>query len=147
MTKKKVDVVEDNSRVFKSDKQALLTIAVVVLLALVAFNFKGITGNIISEPTSLSIFQEGKRVTVQVNYPAGKYGRVNNLVDMKTVVGSKRTDEYTHCDADRGFVARGNSKCLREIAVFDLSGDIWESGELVRFSVKNTDVTRDYRLQ
>ncbi|MBS3157197.1 hypothetical protein J4442_03430 [Candidatus Woesearchaeota archaeon] len=148
MAKKKMDVVENNdSRVFKSNKQALLTIAVVVLLALVAFNFEGITGNAVTGPTSLSVFQDGNKVTVQVNYPAGKYGRENNLINMNTVVGTKRADEYTKCDTDRGYVARGNSKCLREIATFDISGTTWKTGELVRFSVKNTDVSRDYRLQ
>lgn len=149
MAKKKVinNVVENNGKVFKDNKHALLTMAVVVLVALVAFNFQGITGNAITEPASLSVFQEGKKITVQINYPVGKYGRANNVIDMKSVVGSKRVDESTQCDVDRGYVARGNSKCVREIATFDISGTTWTSGELVRFSVKGTDISRDYRLQ
>ncbi|MBU2640142.1 MAG: hypothetical protein KKG75_05570 [Nanoarchaeota archaeon] len=131
----------------QKDKNIFLTIAIVVLVALVAFNFEKITGGAITEPSSLSVFQEGKRITVQVNYPPGKYGRSNNVVDMKVTYGSKRSDQTTKCDPDRGYVARGNSKCLREIAVFDISGDTWEAGEEVIFGVRGTNIERTYRIR
>lgn len=148
--KKKVIDVEgqDNSnRVFKSDKQALLTIGVIVLVALVAFNFGNITGNVISEPTSLTVLQDGKVITVEVNYPAGSYGKENNIVYMRTKVGTKSMDETTQCDRNLGYVARGTSRCVREIATFDVRGTTWSPGEVVTFSVKNTDVSRDYAIR
>jgi len=145
--KKKVNEVVGNNRVFKSDKHALLTVAVIVLVALVAFNFTSITGKAITEPASLSVFQEGKLITIQVNYPAGKYGRSNNIIDMRAKIGSRRVDETTKCDPDRGYVARGNSKCVREIATFDVRGTTWDSGSVVVFSVRGTGISRDYRLQ
>lgn len=146
--KKVIDVEVDNSnRVFKSDKQALLTIGVVVLVALVAFNFGNITGNVISDPTSLTVMQDGKVITVEVNYPAGSYGKENNVVYMRTKVGTKSVDETTQCDRDLGYVARGTSKCVREIATFDIRGSTWSPGEVVTFSVKNTDVSRDYAIR
>jgi len=146
-TKKKVDEVVGSNRVFRDDKHALLTIAIVVLVALVAFNFEGITGNAVTEPASLSVFQEGKIVTVQMNYPNGEYGRSNNLIDMRAKIGSRRVSSNSECDLDRGYVARGNSKCVREIAEFDIRGTTWKSGDLVVFSVRGTDISRDYRIQ
>ncbi len=145
--KKVIDVEGQDNRVFKDNKQALLTIGVIVLVALIAFNFGNITGNVISEPTSLTVLQDGKVITVEVNYPAGAYGKENNVVYMKSKVGTKRVDESTRCDLNLGYVARGNSKCIREIATFDIRGTKWSPGEVVTFSVKNTDVNRDYVLR
>ena len=145
--KKVIDAEVGNNKVFKNDKQALLTVGVIILVALVAFNFGNITGNVISEPTSLTVMQDGKKITVEVNYPAGAYGKENNVVYMRTKVGTKSVDEYTKCDVNMGFVNRGTSKCIREIAMFDLRGTTWPPGEVVTFSVKNTDVSRDYVLR
>ena len=131
----------------QKDKNIFLTIAIIVLVALVAVNFEKITGGAITEPSSLSVFQEGKRITVQANYPAGKYGRSNNIVDMRVSYGSKRVDQTTKCDPERGYVARGNSKCLREIAVFDISGDTWSAGDSVIFSVRGTKIEREYIIR
>jgi hypothetical protein len=113
----------------------------------VVSNFGQITGDVVrDDPSSLSIFQEGKRITVQVNYPVGKYGRQNNIVDLKLRTGTRSEDQTTKCDTDRGFVSRGTSKCVREIAVFDFSGIRWNSGELVVFSVRGTGAEAVYRI-
>jgi hypothetical protein len=134
--------------VFRDDKHALLTVAVIVLVALVALNFTKITGNTIADtPSSLSVFQDGKRVTVQVNYPAGKYGRSNSVIDLESDYGAKRDSMNTKCDTDYGYVAQGNSKCVREIAVFNLAGDEWKSGDRVTFSVEKTNVKRSYIIR
>lgn len=145
--KKVIDAETNDNKVFKSDKQALLTIGVVVLVALVAFNFGNITGNVISEPTSLTVMQDGKVITVEVNYPADSYGKENNVVYMKSKVGTKRVDESTRCDLNLGYVARGTSRCVREITTFDIRGSTWSPGEVVTFSVKNTDISRDYVIR
>ena len=130
----------------EKDKKILLTVGVVAIVALVASNFGQITGGAITDPSSLSVFQEGKKLTVQVNYPAGKYGRPNNIIFMQVKEGTKSEDQTTGCDPERGLRSRGSADCSREIAVFDLTGDRWASGELVTFSVRGTDVTRDYRI-
>ncbi|MAG52599.1 MAG: hypothetical protein CMH62_01415 [Nanoarchaeota archaeon] len=134
-------------RVFHDDKRAFLTIAIIVGVALVAFNFDKVTGNVVTEPNSLSVFQDGKKITVQVNYPVGKHGKQNNIIDMKIERGTKSQDEWTKCDADRGFVSRGTSACNREIAEFDIRGQTWNAGEVVVFSVRGTDITRRYVLR
>jgi hypothetical protein len=138
-------VVKGNN-IFKNDKHAILTVAVIVGVALIALNFSSITGGAITEPSSLTISQEGKQITVQVNYPAGKKGRPNNVVDMKVRSGTRSMDSFTKCDAS-GLVSRGSSDCRREIANFDLSGDLWRSGEIVDFSVRDTDVSRRYVIR
>ena len=131
----------------EKDKKIFLGIGVLVIAALVVSNFTQMTGDVVrDEPSSLSVFQEGKRITVQVNYPAGKYGRQNNIVDMKVRSGTKSEDQTTECDSDRGLVSRGTSKCKREIAVFDTSGTTWNSGELVVFSLRGTDAQTVYRI-
>jgi len=130
----------------EKDKKIFLAVGILALVALVVGNFGQITGGAITDPSSLSVFQEGKRITVQVNYPAGKYGRQNNIVYMRAQKGTKMDDQQTNCDADRGFVSRGNSKCKREIAVFNIAGDKWQSGELVVFKMKGSDTKREYRI-
>ena len=147
MVKKKV-VLEENieGQVFKSDKHALLTVAVIVLVALIAFNLENITGKAITEPSSLSVSQSGKKITVQVNYPKGEYGKPNNFVDMRAKPGTKTEDAETMCDNDRGYANKGTSRCAREIAVFDITGTNWERGQMVTFSVRGTNIKKDYKI-
>jgi len=135
------------TKVFRDDKHALLTIAVIIGVALIAFNFDKMTGGAINEPNTLSIFQDGKSITVQVNYPAGKYGKSNNIIDMRAAVGSNLEDQTTKCDVDRGYVSRGTSKCKREIAEFYIVGDKWSVGDDVVFSVRGTNIKRDYKIR
>lgn len=148
MVKKSVlkEEVQEEERVFKSDKHALLTVAVIVLVALVAFNLENITGKAITDPSSLSVSQKGKMITVQVNYPKGEYGKPNNMVDMKAKYGTKTDDAETMCDYDAGYVSRGTSRCVKEIAVFDITGTRWGRGDMVVFSVRGTNVKKDYKI-
>ena len=146
-TKKEVKPEVAQTTVFKDNKQALLAIAAVVVLTLVALNFTKITGNAITDPSSLTVFQDGERLTIQVNYPSGKYGLSNNVVYMQSKVGSKREDQSTKCDTDYGYVARGNSKCVREIAVFNLAGDKWQAGDSIVVSIKGTNVKTSYIIR
>ncbi|MAF50950.1 MAG: hypothetical protein CMH64_02560 [Nanoarchaeota archaeon] len=143
----KQNKVEKSKPVFRDDKHVLLTMAIIIGVALVAFNFDKITGGAITEPNSLSVFQDGKHITVQVNYPTGKYGKPNNIVDMRAKVGAKRYDVTTECDLDRGYVSKGTSSCKREIAEFLISGGTWSVGEDVVFSVRGTNIKRDYTLR
>tara|TARA_Y100000310_G_C20650058_1_gene798879 strand:- start:636 stop:1133 length:498 start_codon:yes stop_codon:yes gene_type:complete len=133
--------------IFKNERQTVLTALVIIGIALVAVNFTNITGGAITEPSSLSVFQDGKRITVQVNYPIGKYGRPNNIVDMQIKKGSTREDQTTECDIDRGLVSRGSADCRREIAEFLISGSTWNSGDIVVFSVRGTDISRQHVIR
>ena len=131
----------------QKDRNLLIVVGVVIVVALIAFNFQNITGQAITEPSSLSVFQEGKEVTVQINYPAGKYGKQNNIVDMTMQEGTKNYDQTTKCDTTRGFVSRGTSSCKREIAVFYISGDTWKPGDVVVFNVRGTDINTVYTIR
>jgi hypothetical protein len=137
----------NNGKVFEDNKTALLTVAVIVGVSLIAFNIIDITGNVVTNPNSLTISQEKAKITVQVNYPVGKYGRSNNVIYMKMEKGTRSMDEETDCDRDYGYQARGNSKCIREIADFDIRGSTWKAGDIVVFSVKNTDISRRYVIR
>lgn len=130
----------------EKDKKIFLGVGIIVLVALAFSGFGQITGRAITEPDSLTIFQEGKRLTVQVDYPTGMYGTGNNVIDMRMKKGSKGEDQTSKCDPDRGRVSRGNPKCRREIAIFDLRGDLWQSKERVVFSVRGTDTSTPYRI-
>ena len=131
----------------QKDKNVVLVIGAIAIVALVAFNLEKITGHAVSDPSSLAVFQDGKEITVQVDYPAGKYGRPNNIIDMKIREGSKSYDATTGCDTNLGLVSRGSADCVREIAVFNIAGSTWGSGDLVIFSVRGSDVSRAYTIR
>jgi len=144
---KKQEKNEANPKVFRDDKHVFLTMAIIIGVALIAFNFDNITGGAITEPNSLSVFQDGKIIIVQVNYPPGKYGKPNNIIDMRIDRGTRHADETTECDLNRGFVSRGTSNCNREIADFDIRGDTWKAGDKVEFTVRGTSITRIYVIR
>lgn len=127
-------------------KKIAIAAIIVFIVALVSMNFEQLTGKAITDPISLTISQEGKKITVQLNYAAGKYGQPGKIVDMKSSIGTKLYDSTTKCDSS-GPVSRGTSRCEREIAEFDISGQTWSAGDRVEFSVRGMDLKKQYIIK
>ncbi len=119
-------------------KFTIATILVLVV-ALVSINFNDITGNVprADKAKSLTVVQQGKFITVQVN-PVGYSGMPGKWIDMKSVAGASKMDEQTKCDYQGP--KSGTSQCYREIAEFSISGDQWSAGDVVQFNIRGTTV-------
>ena len=109
----------------------------ILLVTLVSMDF-GITGNVSADKAkSLTVVQQGKFITVQVN-PVGYSGMPGKWIDMKIVKGTNSMDEQTKCDS-RG-PKSGTSQCNREIAEFSISGNQWKAGNIVQFNIRGTNI-------
>ena len=119
-------------------KFTIATILVLVV-ALVSINLNDITGNVprADKAKSLTVVQQGKLITVQVN-PIGYSGMPGKWIDMRSVVGTSKMDEQTKCDYQGP--KPGTSQCYREIAEFSISGDQWKAGNMVQFNIRGTTI-------
>ena len=122
------------------NKNLILVVAVVAIVSLVAPNLENLTGNVpVNEKAkSLSVSQKGSIITVQVN-PRGNAGRPVRWIDMRAILGANHQDEQTRCDPEFG-PKSGTSECVREIAQFSVTGNDWDAGDRVQFTIRGTKI-------
>ena len=120
------------------NKNTIIVVAVIALLALVATS-GNLTGFVprADRVTSLSAVQDGVIVTVTIN-PVGGTGNPGKRIDMRLLSGTKLSTAETRCD-DQGKKG-GTSKCVKEVARFDIRGSEWNAGDRVQFNVRGTDI-------
>ena len=127
----------------ENTKKYIIAAVIVLAVSLVSLNM-GFTGKSTRDllPTSdtpkfLNIDRMGAIITVELDYGYDKYSDADHTVYMEGIGGIKTAE--TKCDTNYGYRARGTGDCVREIAVFDVSGVDYPRSRRT-FSVKNTDV-------
>ena len=122
----------------ETKQKTIMIVVIVAAFALLASNLN-LTGYVprSDKVSSLTATQDSVYMTVQLN-PVGNTGKPNKMIDMKRVGGVKKKDEQTKCD-DQG-PKSGKSECHREIAVFDIRGSEWNTGDRVQFSIRGTNI-------
>ncbi len=127
----------------ENTKKYIIAAVIIIAVSMVSLNI-GFTGKSTRDllpasdtPKFLNIDRIGALITVELDYGYDKYSDADHTIYMEGLSGIKTV--YTKCDPDYGYRARGTGDCVREIAVFDVSGDDYPRSRRT-FSVKNTNV-------
>jgi len=123
----------------ENTKKIIIAAVIVIAVSMVSLNL-GFTGAVprADKVTMLVAEQDGMTLVVKL-YPRGGAGMPGKWVDMRTVGGTKHSDEQTKCDKYGTKI--GSAECENfEIATFDIKGTTWKNRERVEFNIRGTDI-------